>query len=263
MKYTIFGDMHGTDLTALDYALSHENPDKIICLGDFDQAYVIKQFINLEKKYRNAGKEVVTVPGNHDHAILNGFGIDSGALRRQGKTSWELHKELEKEPDAKAYLDGLVNSKDTRYTTHRVRIFLDENKFNKDYQTIVIHGAYDGDLSSFPDCPSELRDLWTRLKGDVDHEKNFAVMKSKGYNVMIRGHDHEPACVSKDTQNKLWGFVPDENKPKSQYYRLYKNWMHTIKPGALYDGWFATIDTNFPGENVPILSYSNLNSPPM
>ncbi|MCK4295315.1 MAG: metallophosphoesterase, partial [Candidatus Marinimicrobia bacterium] len=86
MKYAIIGDFHGTELKDLDTALDYENPDTIICTGDFDQTKTVHQFMDLEKKYKDAGKKVIKVPGNHDHAILNNLPITSGALLMQGKT---------------------------------------------------------------------------------------------------------------------------------------------------------------------------------
>ena len=94
MKYAIIGDVHGTELGDLERALSFENLDLLICTGDFDQTRTILQFKDLEEKYQRAGKRVIKVPGNHDHAILTDLGINSGTIRRQGKTSWGLHQEF-------------------------------------------------------------------------------------------------------------------------------------------------------------------------
>lgn len=255
MKYAIIGDVHGTELGDLERALSFENPDLLICTGDFDQTRTIHQFKDLEEKYQRAGKRVIKVPGNHDHAILSNLGISSGTLKRQGKNSFELHQELMKNPIARQYIDELVNSRDPRYTNNRVRIFLDEDKFGKEYQTIVIHGAYDGDLSSFPSCPENIRDLWMRLRTENDHSKNFNVMGQKGYKVMIRGHDHDAVYVYNDPTKGIVAYTPEGN---GSTYRLFENRKHTINPGALFDGLFATIDTRVPGEKVPILKYHEL-----
>jgi predicted phosphodiesterase len=255
MRYAIFGDMHGTELKDLEIALSHENPDVLVCTGDFDQTRVVHQFIDLERAYKKLGKEVIRVPGNHDHAILTNLPIRSGTLRRQGRESWELHEDLMKDPVAKDYIDNLVNSRDSRYINNRVRIFLDEGRFGKEYQTIVIHGAYDGSLDSYPDCPPEIRDLWMRLRNKEDHKRNFEVMKKKGYKAMIRGHDHHPVYVYEDGQKGIVEYIPE---PGNSAYSLFKHRTHTINPGALFDGIFAIIDTRVPGEEVPILRYVSL-----
>lgn len=255
MKYAIIGDIHGTDLKDLETALRHENPDVLICTGDFDQTRTIHQFMDLEERYKKAGKGVIKVPGNHDHAILTNLAITSGTLRMQGKTSQQLHKELERDPVAKNYIDDLVHSKDPRYTNNRVRIFLDEDRFGREYQTIVIHGAYDGDLSSYFGCPPEIRDLWMRLRTKEDHRRNFNVMNRKGYKVMIRGHDHYAVYVYEDPQKGIVWYTPEGS---GSTYRLFKHRKHTINPGALFDGMFAIIDTSVPEEEVPVLKYLRL-----
>jgi predicted phosphodiesterase len=253
MKYAIFGDIHGKELSDLEKALNFENPSVLICTGDFDQTKTIHQFRKLEEKYHKEGKVVITVPGNHDHAILNNFAIKSMSLTRQGKKSSNLHQELIEDPVALQYLSELVNSKDPQKTTNKVRIFLDESRFGKKYQTIIMHGAYAGDLSFFSNCPQDMRNLWTRLKTENDHLKNFDVMNQKGYKVMIRGHDHEASYVYEDPQKRIVIFTPNGTE-----FRLLSNRRHTINPGALSDGHFATIDTRVNGEEVPMLKYHRL-----
>jgi len=254
MKYALLGDFHGSEVKELEAALSHENPDVLICTGDFDQTRTIHQFMDMENRYKAAGKRVIRVPGNHDHAILTDLGITSGTLTMQGKTSHELHNELKKDMDAWLYIDKLVNSRGPRHTNNRVRIFLDEERFGKYYQTIVIHGAYAGDLSSYPGCPETIRDLWTRLRTQRDHQENFKVMNQKGYKVMIRGHDHEAVYVYQDPDKGINVCKPGTNSE----YELLKNREHTINPGALFDGSFAIIDTTVPWKTAPILKYLKL-----
>jgi len=255
MKYAIFGDFHGTELGDLESALSFENPDLLICTGDFDRTKTIHQFKDLEEKYQKVGKQVVKIPGNHDHAALTGLVINSEAMRMQGKNSYTLHQELMNDSVAKQYIDELVNSRDPGCTNNKVKIFLDEDKFGKGYPTIVIHGAYDGDLSSFPDCPENIRDLWMRLETKNDHRKNFDVMNQKGYKVMIRGHDHGAVYVYNDPNKGIVTHIP---KGEGSAYRLFKHRKHTINPGALFEGLFATIVTRVSGEDVPLLKYHKL-----
>lgn len=252
MKYALFGDIHGTELKDLEKALAYEKPDVLICTGDFDQMRSIHQFIDLENKYKKQGKIVVKVPGNHDHAILTGLYITSGTLMRQGKDCFGLHKELKNDSVAHNYIDDLVNSKELGKTNKRVGLFLDEYRFGKDFKTIVIHGAYGGDLSSFPRCSKDIRDLWYRLNTKWDHAENFEVMGKKGYKVMIRGHDHNPVYTYNDLEKGIVSYYP---KTKGKSFRLLKERQHTINPGALFDGDFAIIDTDVNGEFVPILTY--------
>lgn len=256
MKYVIIGDLHGADLYLdLEDTIMFENPDFLICIGDFDQIKTIHQFMEIEKDLIKQGKEVITVPGNHDHSLLNKISIDSSMFKKQGKSWYELVKELEKDEVAKDYLDNLVNSKEKGFTTHRKAFFLDKDKFGEGYNTVVIHGAYDGDISSAPGCSPEERDLWLRLLKKEDHEKNFAVMERKGYDIMIRGHDHDPCYTYKDSEKGIVSYNPEQD---GKEYRLFKERKHVINPGALFDGWFAVIETNNPGEEVPILKYKKL-----
>ena len=252
MKYVIIGDLHGADLSKLEVVLRKSPPDVLICTGDFDQTKTIHQYMELVSKFLNAGKEVITVPGNHDHAIYTNLDIYSGTLRKQGKTSQELHNELMRDDVAKNFINQLLYSIDKRYTNHRVRIHLDEEKYKHTYQTMITHGGYEGDLSSYPDCPRKIKNLWVRLHTKEDHRKNFEVMARKGYNVMIRGHDHEASYVFQDPSLGIVMDVPYQNHtafPLSIHRR------HTITPGALADGLYATIKTSIPGVLNPILEF--------
>jgi hypothetical protein len=87
-----------------------------------------------------------------------------------------------------------------------------------------------------------------------DHSKNFKIMKSKGYKVMIRGHDHNPEYTYLDNKKGIVTYPSKEGNA----YRLFEDRMHTINPGALFKGSFAIIDTAKSGEKVPILEYHKL-----
>ncbi|MCK4635102.1 MAG: metallophosphoesterase [Candidatus Aenigmarchaeota archaeon] len=255
MKYFIAGDFHGSNLEGLEFEIEKIDPDVAIFTGDYDQVKTIHQARAIQKDLKRKGKKVVNVPGNHDEAILNDMSIWSGTLRRQGKTSEELHEELMQDKEAKDFIDGLVNSKIPGYTNNRVRIHLDEEQFGDLYQTIVIHGGYDGSLRSWPNCPEEIKNLWVRLNNQFDHKKNFDVMESKEYKVMLRGHDHEPSYTYNDPKK---GIVTYEPKGEGDFYRLFEHRQHTITPGAFFDGWFALIDTKRPGEKVPTVEYRKM-----
>jgi len=247
MIYALIGDFHGIELKDLKRNLGYINPDVLISLGDKDQVRTINQFEDLKKEYEKAGKIVIDVLGNHDDIILNNIGILSSILEKQGKTSIGLHEELKDDPMAHKYLSDLVNTKDTKHT-----IFLDESKFGKIYQTIIMHGAYDGFLPKF--CRKE-PNLWAGLKTQGDYEKNFKVMAEKGDKIMIRGHDHDPAYAYEDANE---GCVIKSPLKDSLVFALSENRLHTINPGALFDGYFATINTGIPGRKTPILGYHRL-----
>jgi len=249
MKYAIFGDIHGNELKELEQALRFENPDTLICTGDFDQVRSIRSYMELEQDYRNQGKQVITVPGNHDHSILNNLPIYSGTIAKQGKDCYKLHEELKEDKKAHDYLDNLVNSRIPGYTNNKFRINLDKNLEN--YRSIIIHGAYDGDLMSNPYCEENEKDLWTRLLNPINHKSNFNKMDQKGYQVMIRGHDHNPEYTYNDEKKGIVSYSPSEG-----FFRLFPQRQHTITHGALFDGYFATLDTDL--EKQPILKFHQL-----
>jgi predicted phosphodiesterase len=252
MRYTLIGDLHGTDLSKLENALGPENADVLVCTGDFDQTRTIHQFMELEQKYLKAGKSVIKVPGNHDHALLTGLEINSGAIRRQNTNFDELYDELLEDSEAWSYITRLVKSSDPRVTNNHVKTFLDKQRFGEEFQTVVMHGAYDGNLTSLRFCPPDVKNLWYRLRIEEDHRKNFEVMKQKGYRAMIRGHDHYPEYAYQDSSGRIVSDRPGESEAE---YVLSKDKMHTINPGALLNGHFATIDTEISSKEVPILKY--------
>ncbi len=255
MKYLLIGDIHGAEIKYFEKAFDFEKPDVLICTGDFDQTRSIHQFKNLEKRYLKKGIEILKVPGNHDQAILNSFWINSKVLKLQGKTSFQLYQELMVDKTSREYIEKLVNSEFKGFTNNRIRIFLDPKQFGKHYQTIIMHGAYEGDLSSYPNCPKNLRDLWSRLITKEDYLKNFKTMKSKNYKIMIRGHDHQARYVYEDNLEGLVSILPEKD---NSTFELLKNQIHTINPGALFEGHFATIDTKINNNGVPILKFLGL-----
>ncbi len=249
MRYAIWGDMHGKDLGSLDQALEDIDPDVLICLGDFDQVKVIQQFMDLQKKYQSIGKEVIVVPGNHDHAILVNLDIYSGTITAQGKSSQQLHDELMDSPLEDKFLEKLVFNSESSNSEHLKRTFaLDPEKFDSRYPTIVVHGALAGNSSSYLFCPKNFKPLWFRLRSKSNLKANFAAMKNKNFKVMIRGHDHQHLYVYDDPQK---GIVTYEPRLDSEY-RLFQHRSHVINPGAYFDGYFAHIDTS---GNVPVLRY--------
>ncbi len=247
MLYAMFGDYHGTDLGDLESALSQLNPDVLISLGDFDQVSTIHQWMELKQMYKNQGKRVISVPGNHDHAFFTGNRIDSPTFRRIGKTGVELYKELQEDEVALEYVKSLLSAED-----HTVDTYLDMGRFGEKYSTIVVHGALDGDLGS----SSAKNNLWNRLLEDEYHLKNFKAMKKKGYKIMIRGHDHQPEYAVSDLNARRVETYPHLHS--NTLVNLHDNLLHTITVGPLFLGEFATIDTNYKGKDVPILRFCNL-----
>lgn len=249
MRYAIIGDFHGADLGGLEKALDSENVDSLVCLGDFDKTKTIHQFMQLEQKYQDQGKEVIKVPGNHDLAVLFNIPITSGTLESQGKDIYQLHQELMDDDEALKYLSELVRS--SSLTNHRKRLQMDSHEYNDFLKTIITHGGYDGDFSSYPDCPAQTKNLWVRLRTEEDHQKNFAKMDKKGHNIMIRGHDHKPEYTYRDPKKGIVTYNPEETSD----YRLFLYRKHTINPGPAFQGRYTIIDTNVSGETTPIAKY--------
>jgi predicted phosphodiesterase len=241
MKYMIFGDIHGQDLTRLEKSLLDENPDSLICLGDFDQIKSIRQFIDIEKTLLNNGKQVIKVPGNHDYALLHNQPISSGLLNSKGKSIYYLHDELSRDKEAHEYISKLVNS------DFAVKGFFDKDKFDEKYPFVVVHGGYTGDMSSYWDCPEKEKPLWNRMISDEDFKQNLKELKKRGEKVMIRGHDHIPMYTTINSDKA--DITPTVD---GQTYILSPDKEHIINPGAFFHRYFATIDTS---KETPILKY--------
>lgn len=255
MKYALFGDIHGSELNDLEKFLDSEEIGALICTGDFDQTRSIHQFIELEKKILRGGGKVTVVPGNHDHALYVGDYIRSDEIRRQGGNSKELHEELRADPIASQYILDLLQGERRGFKGNRIKGILDLNKFGDFYRVMIVHGAPIGNMHSFPDCPDKIKNLWARLLTEDDHKEVFDYMDKSGYKIMIRGHDHSPIYSCRDENEIISFHLPNRDIVG---YRLGKEKLHIVNPGALFDGSLATIDTNFPGEKVPILKYHKL-----
>lgn len=254
MIYTLIGDLHGADLIAFCGELEKRGTDALICTGDFDQTSTIHQYMDLEAKLKAAGKEVITVPGNHDQAILTGLDILSGTLDSQGKTSHQLHRELMDDKTATDYLDNLCDPE--KLFRNGIRMCLDKDRLGRQYPALILHGALAGDISCYYDCPFQIATLWMRQIYRHDFRRNLSEMKAEGLKVMIKGHDHEPVYACSHPTKGTIIFSP---LPNISEYRLYRLMSHTINPGALYDGYFATIDTGVSaGRKAPVLRYHRI-----
>lgn len=222
MRYLVVTDIHGKLLEKLNPVID-DGIDSLICLGDFDQVRSIRSFMDLQARLEQEGKQVITVPGNHDYAVAFCQDISSGTLRAQKKEIYQLHEELNSDELALRFifdLFGKTNGKELR--------------LNKDFNAYVVHGGLNGDMYSFPECPDKIRDLWYRLENEYHHRINFRAMEEKGYNVMIRGHDHERSCVSffdgivKNIHQRLVVLNPEI--------------LYTLNPGAWYNSNYLVID---------------------
>ncbi len=241
MKYLMFGDIHGTDLEGMGQSILDEGFDVVLCTGDFDQVRSIRQFMEIENDLRKNGTQVLTVPGNHDHAVLKNLSIYSGALDMQDKTIDELHRELMRDPLAREFLEELVFSGKSGTAPHRYCFNLDSEKHGNEYDGILVHGGYDGDLHSLAGGPKGLKNLWVRLRSEDDHAKNFRTMKDKGHTLMVRSHDHHPSYTYNDPEKGIVTYEPNEEEGNG--FRLKYGRQHTITTGALFENCLARIDT--------------------
>ncbi|RLJ07954.1 MAG: hypothetical protein DRP12_01410 [Candidatus Aenigmatarchaeota archaeon] len=191
MKYLLFGDIHGRDLKDIQKVIEEEKPDQIVCLGDFDTPACIEQWLEIRKNYKT-----ITVPGNHDLAFLYNDEITSGIWTNYIDMKFEdLKKELVDNRNAWEYLESLAKN----------TIWTGEIAGRK---ALVIHGGLAGSLESYPECPKELRPLWYRLlgtEGELENLwSNFKKLEERGYELMIRGHDHVSAFFKKEGNVISW-----------------------------------------------------------
>lgn len=258
MKYILFGDIHGRDLSDLENILDSLEPDGLICTCDFDQVSIIHQFMELEKKYLNKNKFVVKVIGNHDFSILYNDPINSSALKKQKKDISELHYELLNNKRAYSYIHDLLYSSSKNLTTFE-KLYLDKDRFASTFSTLVVHAGLDGNLLSYPNCPDNIKHLWYRIESLEDYKKNFDKMSSFYSNgnikILIRGHDHEPEYAFRELDGSISIFSPS---PNIDSYVLQKDRMHIINPGPFFMGNYAIIDTDFENLEDPIVSFKKV-----
>jgi hypothetical protein len=251
MKVALFGDNHSRNVSDLEQKLNGDY-DILVNTGDYDQTKSIHEFLEWKERAEKEGKIIIEVPANHDHATLMGFPINSGTIHQQGKSFGELYNELHADPIALAYIKSLVGEKGEN---NRAEFVLDEGKFGKKHHVGVVHGAYGGNLYSLGrDYPRGIADLWRRLDQWGDHRENFDAMQIEGINIMLRGHDHAPNYAFRDLNNS--NMLPNSSVPTiGEEYDLSHD-LHTVTPGALFEGYYAIIDTS--KADVPVLTYHQL-----
>ncbi len=243
MKYLIFGDIHGKDLKKLEKRIQVENPDTLVCLGDFDSVNSIREFMEIEEDFAKKGNKVIKVPGNHDYAVLNARSLESSTLNVSGKSVRDHYISLNNDKKAKDYFFNFVNS------DLFVRDYLDKEKFENEYPFVVVHGGYIGNLDSCPGCPDEIKPMWFRMKTDGDFYDNMGEMMEKGEKIMIRGHDHFPAF---SRMNFKTGERENLNPVNGDFFKINSEYQHIINPGPYFYRDYSIIDTS---NNVPEIHY--------
>nr|MBA4404826.1 hypothetical protein [Nanoarchaeum sp.] len=233
MRYLVVSDIHGKLLEKLN-PIVDDGIDSLICLGDFDQVRSIRSFMDLQARLEQDGKQVIVVPGNHDYEIYKRGKIKSPELKKQRKTSLQLHKELFRDELASNYIRDLLDR------PHHYQDLL----LGGDYSTIIVHGGLRGSLISYLSCPKKAKDLWYRLEKDYYHRTNFKAMEEKGYNIMIRGHDHMKSCVS---------FSDGKVKPiRERPVTLEPGKLYTINPGSWFNRNYLVIDCS---DEQPVVEF--------
>lgn len=229
MKYLIVSDIHGSSLEPLKKILEMKKVNKLICLGDFDTIECIEDFIDLEKKFNG-----ITVPGNHEHSHFHKVAINSGEMQKKGYSSIQLQVELDSNEACKMWVKSLLQNFSKTFKIDRTK-----------HDTMAIHGGLGGANNGQP------AELWNRMMNNVDFEKNLQEMKKKKIWLMLRGHDHVPQYVYSSPVRKLVIQTPEPGLKTL----LSQEMMHIVNPGAYCDGYYAMIDTDYPGEVEPMLSF--------
>lgn len=220
MKYLIISDLHSVDLDKVGETINFLSFDSLICLSDFDSLDTLRQFRKIEEKRTKEGLETIILPGNHDDAVLRNISVLSPRLTAIGKTIEDLHYELISDQELFSYLAEI----------NKVKIR--KLNFRKNYKVILMHGAYDGNMST----GGQHKSLWARLRSEEDYLNNFNLLKKNKMKGMIRGHDHYQGFIELVNDHVV---INDLEKNKS--YEM-KN-IFIINPGPLCDGNYATIET--------------------
>jgi len=249
MEYVIFSDIHGKSLKPLEERLKkYGAPEnlKLICMGDFDDADVIKEARDLIRKYNGT-----VVPGNHDEMLVRKFvDFESGTFG-PGKTAFHYALKLHDDPVALNYLSDLLKQQ-----MKLLQIVSEYGQTNTNFSNaVVVHGGLAGDLHSALNQEG-VEKLWYRIYlkevlCDDSAERNFQEMKRIGCNIMIRGHDHVQSYAYKRENGGI-----DAKAKLNGVYRLFPSRMHIINPGSYFEGDYAVINTE---SLIPKLSFHNLN----
>src|SRR3989344_4990660 len=239
MRYGIIGDIHGADLFRIDKEFERLEVDFGICVGDFESVKTVRQMIEIQRADRIPW---FVVPGNHEHMSAADF--IAASLPRQ-RYSYDPDNWLHPSNiDARNYVERMLSEETVRIKrgVSARQIVIDIDGLGK---TIIMHGAYSG--ISWGDPP----DLWNRLQNESNYAENFEIMERNGHKVMIRGHDH-PQMYGHGNAKKATLVLGNPG----QSFDLKPEFMHTINPGALCDGLFATlVDRAGQPPKLPRLSY--------
>ncbi|MFW6024787.1 MAG: metallophosphoesterase family protein [Candidatus Woesearchaeota archaeon] len=235
MKYLILSDYHG-NCNNLESVIQRESPKVVISLGDFDTTECINKYHKLIEKYK---LENIEVYGNHDYAVYTKQNIYSGTLNKIGTSISELVNDYKEDDTSTKNLNKLIENEG------QIKTFKIEDK-----NVISVHGGLSGNLKSYSNCPSRIKKVWYRMKSRTDYKRNFKEMENKGYEIMIRGHDHKRDFIYINNDDLLMSKIPRNNDS----FNLNQKYM-IINPGDFFSGNYATIEKN--KDNL-ILTYHSI-----
>lgn len=218
-----FGDIHGTNPSDLEDSADFQEVETVICTSDFDYVDSIKEYLALKEEKQREDIDFIEVPGNHDSAIYNNRKIKSSHIGTPYKEFNELVEDLRNDKEARDFVKNLLDEP------------VQETEING-MDTVIVHGALAGNLRSYPGCPKDEQPLWNRLYETSDYEENLEIMERKEYDLMIRGHDHDPEIV-RTYNGEIDYLFPEE--PSSYELDGDKN---IITHGAFVDDWFLQIE---------------------
>lgn len=219
--------------------------DLLLVLGDFDSVEQMLEIMELQQRYN---ERMIVVPGNHEQAVYKGkvISFDGTISLFMNKIILDVFRQkLEKDPAVKAFLENLMYQ-------HSHEMTLDSTRFGNIFNTLVIHGALDGNPGSYHTDEPELgaMELWYRLRSRGDHEKNFARMRERGLNVMIRGHDRMPEFAQQKN-----GDIVITNPAEAL---LDPRALQTITVGSYAHGHYVLINTNLFGQEKPLVRFEKI-----
>lgn len=219
MTIFVIGDYHGTSIEDFVEKESPTSDDRIFSLGDFDTIEAINEFLELREKV--GPENVVEVGGNHDKALLEEKRVTS----RTSKTASELVAELKENPRAREYLEEITEEP---YAEFEIA----------DRKGVLTHSGLTG-LIRNPDIAEDMRPFVYRVWDEDHFHDNFDLMEDKGYEFMIRGHEHYTEHAMRDREQEDLAFNLPE--PGSSY-ELDSEYLHILTNGAIMDGHYMEID---------------------
>ena len=224
-KLILVSDIHGANLLEAYKLLSDRNP--FAMLGDLDRAENAYRLEKLLKENSN----VFYTPGNHEYAHVNMKWLNSPMLVLQGFASDMLWGEWDKPELKKLVMSSYENKFEEEFPDHKGRAAkIIEIELESGGKLALMHAALYGKYRGEP------HDLWYRLKDEINHKDNFFFMSKKGYEVMIRGHDHIPELAILEG-NKV-EIIKEVVGKKFDI----TNKTVTITVGTLFNGYYAVFE---------------------